>query len=124
MHRLFVLFLMFLLPLQVFAGGIDTQIGFVDQTRDSLTISALTQQQQSDVAVVIDLTVSQDHVSDDWFGDDDSGEFNLHADLADETVPAHGFRFIPGRRSLLVVHSNDNVREPPFLPLVSPPPRA
>ncbi|QRX84637.1 hypothetical protein [Glaciimonas sp. PAMC28666] len=74
---------------------------------------------------IADLMAYQTDVSEDCCGfDDDAPEFNLHADLSDEPVPATSFRFRPNLSPLTLTVGNDSVREPPFLPPISPPPRA
>ena len=125
MMRSLIIFLMFLLPLQVFAGGMDAPKGFaplhMTHTQHSKAVSV----QQQQLHIVIDLMAQQiDDTNDCCAFGDDTTDLSLHADLGDETVPAHAFHFAPNVPTLTLAHANDNVREPPFLPLVSPPPRA
>lgn len=117
MQRLLILFLMFLLPLQVFAGGPDTHIGFAHQGHSSQASDQTPALQQQFLA-------GADPVALDNGAGDDTPEFNLHADPGDEPVPAHGFNFTPDLASRAPAHGNVNALEPPFLPLIAPPPRA
>lgn len=124
MYRLLILFLIFLLPLQIFAGSIDTQRGFTAQYAQSTQESTQSSAHRQELHAALDLAAQQKEAANECcvFGDDTAG-CSLHADLGDETVPAHSFYFVPNRSSHTHAHSNDNVREPPFLPLISPPPR-
>jgi len=126
MQRLLILFLMLLLPLQVFAGGVNTHIALGHQVESGQV--SMSQQQLRDVADLIAFDVSAigtPGASDDCCVlDDESAEFNLHADSGDEAVPTYGFRFTSDMTSLSPALSNDNASEPPFLPLIAPPPRA
>ena len=137
MIRVLILFLTFLLPMQVFASGIDAQMKLAQQGAQQIHTGPASahhdqQDQQSSqpdlhssFLDIADLMAYQTDVSDDCcaFGDD-ATEFNLHADLSDEPVPATSFRFMPNLSPLTLASGNDSVREPPFLPLISPPPRA
>ncbi|WP_146177573.1 hypothetical protein [Glaciimonas sp. PCH181] len=119
---------MFLLPLQVFAGGTDAPKGFsalhVQQLLHTQHSKAVSLQQQQ-LHVAVDLMAQQiDDTNDCCSFGDDTTDLSLHADLGDETVPAHAFHFAPNLPSLTLAHGNDNVREPPFLPVDFPPPRA
>ena len=128
MIRVLILFLTFLLPMQVFASGIDAHIKFT-LTQDSHASVQQHQQlqQQSPFLDIADVMAYQKSITEDCcsFGDDeDSAESNLHVDLSDEPVAALGFHFRPNSSPLAPAHGNDGMREPPFLPLISPPPRA
>ena len=108
-----MLILMFLLPLQVFAGGLSTYIAATPEAHS-------TQASHQQFLAVADPTAPDDCC---LFGDD-TIDLSAHADHGDETVPARGFNFTSELASSSPAHSNDSAREPPFLPLIAPPPRA
>ncbi|MGZ9710779.1 hypothetical protein ACXX82_08210 [Glaciimonas sp. GNP009] len=113
--------------MQVFASGVDAHIKFALAQDNHALVQHEQLQQQSQFLDIADVMAYQKSMSEDCcsFGDDeDSGELNLHADLSDEPVPALGFNFRPNSSPLAAAHGNDGMREPPFLPLISPPPRA
>lgn len=114
--------------MQVFASGIDAHIKVALTHGNHASMQQHQQlQQQSQFLDIVDVVAYQKNMSEDCcsFGDDeDSAEYNLHADLSDEPVPALGFHFRPHSSPLAPAHGNDGMREPPFLPLISPPPRA
>ncbi|KAF3998580.1 hypothetical protein [Glaciimonas immobilis] len=130
-----ILFLTFLLPLQVFAGGIDAHIKIAHQAQNNVAFSQAHQILESahqvaqqahlfDIADIADMITDQSGFDDCCAFGDDPADSSLHADLSDEPVPAHGFTFPPKQSSLALAHSDDKKREPPYLPLVPPPPRA
>ena len=132
MIRGLILFLMFLLPVQVFASSIDAQVKLTQQLCN--TSASIQQHPSADIGQrlessqflqIADAIALQQALSEDCcsFGQDNA-EYNLHADLNDEPLPASGFRFNPDSTSPTLAHGHDSVREPPFLPLISPPPRA
>jgi hypothetical protein len=124
MQRLLILFLMFLLPLQVFAGGLDTHIGFTHQAHSSQASDQTAALQQQFPVAADPVALGNSAGDDDGLCGDDTTGFNLHVDAGDEPVPAHGFNFTPDLASRAPAQSNDNALEPPFLPLIAPPPRA
>jgi len=120
MHRLLILLLIFLLPMQVFAGmpesteNAQTNFQVHVMTTPSYTI------QQNESAAQCSAADSQDFQGSE---DNTVDEIEMHVDLGDETVPA--FRFIFAATAIASIHalSNDKARQPPFLPPSGPPPK-
>lgn len=120
MRRLLILLLMFLLPMQVFAGM--TEFKANPQANVVATLAYAVQQDDHQDArkgapvckADIDCS-SQDSVVDD---------IEMHVDLGDETVPAFPLIFAAAAIASTPALSNDKARQPPFLPPVGPPPRA
>jgi hypothetical protein len=120
MQRLLILLLMFLLPLQVFAGIAESRTDF--QANEVATMTYLDQNefqpeiQQNAPACKADADcTSQDAAVDD---------VEMHVDLGDETVPAFPFIFAAAAIASTPALSNDKALQPPFLPPAGPPPRA
>jgi hypothetical protein len=112
MQRLLILLLMFLLPMQVFAGMSESQ---------------------ANAAAVASLAVQQDALQDapacTAGGDCDPedvavDDIEMHVDLGDETVPAFPLVFAAAAIVSTPALSNDKALQPPFLPPAGPPPRA
>jgi hypothetical protein len=120
MRRLLILLLMFLLPMQVFAGMAASLAD--SQANEVAMLTCLAQNevqpeiQQNAPACKADADcTSQDSAVDD---------VEMHVDLGDETVPAFPFVFAAAAIASTPALSNDKARQPPFLPPVGPPPRA
>lgn len=110
MQRLLILLLIFLLPMQVFAGMPESQIDIV------ATLVYVAQQDEPTSRHSASTNgCSQDAVAD---------EIEMHIDLGDETAPAFPFVFAAEAIASIPALSNDKARQPPFLPPVGPPPRA
>jgi hypothetical protein len=117
MQRLLILLLIFLLPMQVFAGIAEST---ANAQAPVMTALAYTVQQddptaQCNIADSRDLQGSEDNTADD---------IEMHVDLGDETVPAFPFIFAATAIASVPALSNDKARQPPFLPPAGPPPRA
>ncbi|WP_211462855.1 hypothetical protein [Collimonas silvisoli] len=120
MQRLLILLLMFLLPMQVFAGIAESQTNLQTnlQAHDVATLAYAAQQevQQTEPVCKADADcTSQDAAVDD---------VEMHVDLGDETAPAFPFVFAAAAIASTPALSNDKARQPPFLPPAGPPPRA
>lgn len=114
MRRLLILLLMFLLPMQVFAGMTESQAN---------TVATLAVQQEILQEVLQDAsacTAGDDCSSQDSVVDD----IEMHVDLGDETVPAFPLVFAAAAIASTPALSNDKALQPPFLPPAGPPPRA
>ena len=116
MRRLLILLLMFLLPMQVFAGMTESHANVV------ATLSYAVQQDDHQDARkgVPACTADIDCSSQDSVVDD----IEMHVDLGDETVPAFPLIFAAAAIASTPALSNDKARQPPFLPPAGPPPRA
>ena len=116
MRRLLILLLMFLLPMQVFAGMAESQANEVAMLTCLAQNEVQPEIQQNAAACKADADcTSQDSAVDD---------VEMHVDLGDETVPAFPFVFAAAAIASTPALSNDKARQPPFLPPVGPPPRA
>ena len=113
MKRLLVLFLICLLPMQVFAGMVTYR-------------AVLTQQLQPPAVVAVQAGHADDSDSGDHVGDvanADSEDFSYHAGLGDEPVLYAAVLFVTEASSLAQVLSSDAASQPPFLPPAGRPPR-
>ena len=119
MQRLLILLLVFLLPMQVFAG-------IAESKADAMATQAYTVQ-LDDAAAQCQLADSQDRQdAQDAQDNQDSlaDDIEMHVDLGDDTVPAFPFIFAATAIADSPALSNDKARQPPFLPPAGPPPRA
>ncbi|WP_148264903.1 hypothetical protein [Collimonas fungivorans] len=114
MRRLLILLLMFLLPMQVFAGMTESQAN---------TVATLAVQQeilhdglQDAPACRVDSACDSEDIAVD--------DIEMHVDLGDETVPAFPLVFAAAAIASTPALSNDKALQPPFLPPAGPPPRA
>ena len=110
MRRLLILLLMFLLPMQVFAGMTESQAN---------TVATLAVQQeilQDAPACKADSACDSEDIALD--------DIEMHVDLGDETVPAFPLVFAAAAIASTPALSNDKALRPPFLPPAGPPPRA
>jgi hypothetical protein len=113
MQRLLILLLVFLLPMQVFAG-------IAESKADAMATLAYTVQ-LDDATAQCNLVDSRDAQDEqDSLADD----IEMHVDLGDDTVPAFPFIFAATAIASNPALSNDKARQPPFLPPAGPPPRA
>ncbi|MQR01933.1 hypothetical protein [Glaciimonas soli] len=113
---LVILLMLVFLPLQVFAGGVESHLKTAEFP--ALQLLQLNPDYQdslgsSEDSAKIDLV--------DLLTDAHAAEA---ADHADEAIPALVFHFTPHTTSIAPARNNDLAREPPFLPLLAPPPRA
>jgi len=120
MRRLLILLLMFLLPMQVFAGM--TEFKANPQANVVATLVYAVQQDDHQDA-------RQDAPASKTDGDCNSqdstvDDIEMHVDLGDETVPAFPLVFAAAAIASTPALSNDKARQPPFLPPAGPPPRA
>lgn len=113
MQRLLILLLVFLLPMQVFAG-------IAESKADAMATLAYTVQ-LDDAAVQYSAADSRDAQDNQ---DNAADEIEMHVDLGDDTVPAFPFIFAATAIASSPALSNDKARQPPFLPPAGPPPRA
>jgi flagellar biosynthesis component FlhA len=126
MQRLLIFLLIFLLPMQVFAGMSEFQantqanvvamLAYAVQQDDHQELKQATPACKADSADSADSDCSsQDSAVDD---------IEMHVDLGDETVPAVPLVFAAAAMASTPAPSNDKARQPPFLPPAGPPPRA
>jgi hypothetical protein len=137
MRRLFVLFLIFLLPLQVFAGVIEDRLALSHNAHGSVSTStgpefaASTQSIQSPVGgwhvlqlndvAAIDSHDSQD--DQDSPGDEPAEDFASHATFGDDAVPASFLIFAIHSPEFISALHNDAASIPPYLPPAARPPK-
>lgn len=116
MQRLLILLLVFLLPMQVFAGIVESKAEAMATLAYTVQLDAATAQcQLADSQDRQDAQDNQDNLADD---------IEMHVDLGDDTVPAFPFIFAATAIADSPALSNDKARQPPFLPPAGPPPRA
>ncbi|MBP0600295.1 hypothetical protein J8I26_19450 [Herbaspirillum sp. LeCh32-8] len=137
MKRLWVLLLICLFPVQVFAAVL-TYASSVAATDFSAPV-----QVQSNIAVkhLVDKTVAvvdhvadvqqHDAVADKGAADEDSNtyadngeDFSTHAGIGDEPVLIQSLAILPQTTRLAPALRSDDASQPPFLPLAGRPPRA
>lgn len=116
MQRLLILLLMFLLPVQVFAGMTESQANVVTTLVYAVEQDIQQEAQKTTPACKADGDCS----SPDSAVDD----IEMHVDLGDETAPAFPLLFAAAAIVSTPALSNDKARQPPFLPPAGPPPRA
>ncbi|MBB3212829.1 hypothetical protein FHW67_002117 [Herbaspirillum sp. Sphag1AN] len=120
MKRLLVLFLMCVLPLQVFAGVVSSRAAQLQQT------PVLLQMQHAGAA-------HEDHHGDQQKQaplDDNAGiagvddeDFSYHASIGDEPVLVTALMFVAESARLAPALRSDPEIQPPFLPPAGRPPR-
>lgn len=120
MRRLLILLLMFLLPMQVFAGMTE----FKANTQANVVATLAYAVPQDDCQDVHQLTPACSADSDCNSQDSAVDDIEMHVDLGDETVPAFPLIFAAAAIASTPALSNDKARQPPFLPPAGPPPRA
>ncbi|MFL9924371.1 hypothetical protein PQR62_08850 [Herbaspirillum lusitanum] len=148
MKRLWVLLLICLLPMQVFAAVLtyaasvsstdfitvepasSQQAAWADPVR-MLNTAALSISAQDDAVAPVDAALIGDSIAadlgnvDENSGHADSGEdFSTHAGIGDEPVLMQAWPVIPESTRLAPMLGNDAISQPPFLPPAARPPRA
>ncbi|MFC5476390.1 hypothetical protein [Paraherbaspirillum soli] len=112
MQRFLILLLIFLLPMQVFAGTLESQA-----EKRSMPV-----QTQQGFAGQLQMAADSGAACD---ADDEVADASdMQLDLGDDFVPAIPFLFASDSIASTLAPSSDRARQPPFLPLVAPPPRA
>lgn len=145
MKRLFALLLICLLPMQVFAGMLTSQVNEMFEVQQTSTQTALQEsqvqlQQSAATAQLVQLMteeIAQDQadvvLADDGgeIGDtadtaynDVSEDFSTHAGIGDEPALNGARIFVADSATLAPVQCNDDARQPPFLPPAARPPMA
>lgn len=127
MRRLFVLFLILLLPLQVFAAAVEDRLPFFGDTQQSesglapaFMVDTSTDQWnivQSDNVAPIDL--GQNNAP----SDEPTEDFASHAAFGDEAVPASFLIFALHIPDFISALHNDAASIPPYLPPAARPPK-
>lgn len=120
MRRLLILLLMFLLPMQVFAGVSEFKANARANDVATLTYAVQHGERQEVSQPAPTCGADSDSSSPDSLVDD----IEMHVDLGDETVPAFPLIFAAAAIASTPALSNDKARQPPFLPPAGPPPRA
>lgn len=137
MKRLWVLLLICLLPVQVFAAVLTyassvaatdfsapAEISVAVKYLDSKQIAAAAEQAAADSeqhAAIGEKSAS----GDDSTGYADSGEdFSTHAGIGDEPVLTQTLAALPQTSQVAPALRSDDASQPPFLPLAGRPPRA
>lgn len=123
MKRLFVLLLICLLPMQVFAGMLTSKTAI-----DVAALELQVQQQLQAEAVAAahaqqSLPDEQSDSDDDGASYADSEDFSSHAGVGDETVLNPALAFVSDSATLAPALSSDAASKPPFLPPAGRPPR-
>ena len=137
MKRLWVLLLICLLPVQVFAAvltyassmaatdfaaPVHVQAAAVQHLADK-TVSLSDQAAADDASQA--LLADSGSSDEDSAGYLDNGEdFSTHAGIGDEPVLIQSLAFVPQASSLAPALSSDAALQPPFLPRAGRPPRA
>jgi hypothetical protein len=137
MRRLFVLFLILLLPLQVFAGVVEDRLALSQNAPGAALTSAeseLTSSTQSiqspagdwhvlqlNGVAAVDNHDGQDN--QDSPGDEPAEDFASHATFGDETVPASFMIFAIHSPNFISALHNDAASIPPYLPPAARPPK-
>jgi hypothetical protein len=119
MQRLLILLLMFLLPMQVFAGMPESRANVV-----ATLVYAVQQDDRQEVNPHMPACKTGGTDSDCSSQDSAVDDIEMHVDLGDETVPAFPLIFAAAAIASTPALSNDKARQPPFLPPAGPPPRA
>jgi hypothetical protein len=130
MKRLFVLLLICLLPMQVFAGALThstsetvvTAVAAVLPVTAAAQLQAQLQEQLQDQAIA-DLA-SDDGIADGASYGDSGEDFSTHAGIGDEPMQNPALIFGADSASLAPAQRSDAARQPPFLPPAARPPRA
>lgn len=139
MKRLFALLLICLLPMQVFAGMLTSQVNeLFDTQQESVQESSLQVPQPvltTQLAQLMAEEIAQDEavsvVADEDSGDaadtaynDASEDFSTHAGIGDEPALNGALVFVADSATLAPAQCNDDARQPPFLPPAARPPMA
>lgn len=135
MKRLWVLLLICLLPVQVFAA-VMTYASSVAATDFSAPVEAVVVIKQIDLSKSAAALPAADDAQQAALGDTgstsddsnnyaDSGEdFSTHAGIGDEPVLVRSLAVLPQTSRLAPVLRSDDASQPPFLPPAARPPRA
>ncbi|WDZ96831.1 hypothetical protein Herbaro_03305 [Herbaspirillum sp. WKF16] len=140
MKRLWVLLLICLFPVQVFAAVLTyassiAATDFSAPEQVQVQSSAAVKHLVSKTVAVADHAVAdeQQHgaVADKTSSDDDGSsyadageDFSTHAGIGDEPVLIQSLAILPETSSLAPALRSDDASQPPFLPLAGRPPRA
>jgi hypothetical protein len=131
MRRLFVLFLVLMLPLQVFAGIAEDRLAFFENTTVSASESKpapSTQSLQSPNGerqlIQLDAAAANDDSdNEDSPGDNLTDDFAGHATFGDDAVPASFLVFAVHLPDFISTLHNDAASIPPYLPPAARPPK-
>ncbi|EJM98223.1 hypothetical protein [Herbaspirillum sp. YR522] len=137
MKRLWVLLLICLLPVQVFAAVLTyassvastdfsapAELSVAVKYLDSKQVATTADQAAVDYEQQVALG-DKGSVGDDGTGYADSGEdFSTHAGIGDEPVLTQTLASLPQTSQLAPALRSDDASQPPFLPLAGRPPRA
>jgi hypothetical protein len=130
MRRLFVLFLILMLPLQVFAGIAEDRLAFFENTAASTSESKsapTTQSLQSPGGewqiTQLDAAANDDSDNQDSPGDNLTDDFAGHATFGDDAVPASFLVFAIHTPDFISTLHNDAASIPPYLPPAARPPK-
>lgn len=137
MKRLWVLLLICLFPVQVFAAVLTyaSSVAATDFSVPQVEASVAVKHLVSKTVAVADHAAADqqqhDAVADKASSDDDgnsyadSGEdFSTHAGIGDEPVLMQSLAILPQTSRLAPALRSDDASQPPFLPLAGRPPRA
>lgn len=140
MKRLWVLLLICLFPVQVFAAVLTyaSSIAATDfsapeqvQVQSSMAVKHLVSKTVAVADQAFDDQQQHGAVADKTSSDDDNGsyadageDFSTHAGIGDEPVLIQSLAVLPETSSLAPALSSDDASQPPFLPLAGRPPRA
>jgi hypothetical protein len=143
MRRLFILFLILLLPLQVFAGVVEDRLALsrsAQQAEPAPTPSPQSMQspdgdlqfdpQLDSQLTQFDNVLASDDQNDadnsdnqDSPGDEPAEDFASHATFGDDAVPASFMIFAVPSPDLISTLHNDAASIPPYLPPAGRPPK-
>jgi len=143
MKRLFALLLICLLPMQVFAGMLTSQVNEMFdlqqesvqesqpqlQMQQSVLTAQLVQLMAEEIAQDEPIAVAADDGSDiadtaDTAYNDVGEDFSTHAGIGDEPALNGALVFVADSTTLAPAQCNDDARQPPFLPPAARPPMA
>lgn len=133
MKRLWVLLLICLFPVQVFAAVLTyaSSVAATDFTEPAISMVAKLANASDAVSAAVDNDTHHDAVADNSSSSDDensgyadsSEDFSTHAGIGDEPVLIQSLAVLPDQTSLAPALRSDNASQPPFLPLAGRPPR-
>ncbi|MBV8623161.1 MAG: hypothetical protein JO174_06715 [Herbaspirillum sp.] len=135
MKRLWVLLLICLLPVQVFAAVLTYASSMAATDFSAPHAAVAVHHLASKTVSLSDAAAADDHAQsvvadaassgDDGAGYADSGEdFSTHAGIGDEPLLARSLPVVPQTSRLAPALSSDAAMQPPFLPRAGRPPRA
>ncbi len=135
MKRLWVLLLICLLPVQVFAAVLTYASSVAATDFSAPSVATAAHHLASKTVSLSDAAKADDHgksmvadagsSDDDGAGYADSGEdFSTHAGIGDEPVLTRSLAIVPQISRLAPALSSDAAMQPPFLPRAGRPPRA